>query len=161
MRMPSIITTSTYQTTARQINYLEESYRERYGADSQKYEDLASAIFNTIPESNLKITDEGIKIIKPASLKGEVDIADMFQIQEDAPTYGQESRETGKTAEEIRDEYEFTENRSSWLEKLYQMEGEGNKDATATLGKMRTPGSKTYSQLAGIMRESYVFTGKI
>lgn len=161
MRMPSIITTSTYQTTARQINYLEQSYRERYGADSQKYEDLADAIFNTVPASNLKITNEGIKIIKPASLKGQVDISDLYQIQEDAPTYGQESRETGKTAEEIRDEYEFTENRSSWLEKLYQMEAAGNEEATATLGQMRKPGSKTYSELAGIMRESYVFTGKI
>lgn len=101
--MGKLVTTGRFQTETRLVNYLVDTYAQRYGADSTKMNDLQADILSIVPSENLKADANGnFKIIKPYQLSLKIDIEELKQIRQSNKTYGQEKREVEEEYEQAK-----------------------------------------------------------
>lgn len=101
--MRQLVKTGRFQNETRLINYLVDTYAQRYGADSTKMNDLQADILSIVPSENLKVNSNGnFKIIKPYQLSQKIDIEELKQIRQYNKTYGQEKREVEEEYEQAK-----------------------------------------------------------
>lgn len=102
--MHSLVKVGKFQNESRLINYLVDSYAQRYGNNSTKLNELQADITSLIPDENLKIDKNGnFKIVKPMKLSQKINIEKLQDIRQKNKTYGQEKREVEKEYEDAKE----------------------------------------------------------
>lgn len=115
--MHKLVKTARFQNETRLVNYLVDSYTQRYGANSTKLNNLQADIVENIPLENLKVDNNGnFKIIKPFQLSQKINLEDVKEIREKNKTYGQEKREKEKEYEEAKEKGQTDKSIEEYIE---------------------------------------------